>query len=113
MPLSNLHRFQHLRVSRTARHGEPSCKPALLLAVPDGIAGGSIRHNRTEITPELTAAFPATCTDLGSGQHFTAHNFALPFYHLPGDKLWPCTPGPGWHCCCSRHLRNSRGRSNV
>lgn len=114
MPLSYLQRFQQLRVARSAAHGEAPYKPALLLAVLDGIAAGSIQHNRIEITPELIAAFTAICTDLGSGQHFTAHNFALPFYHLTGDKFWHLHPWPGLELLLTssgsvrsfRHLRD-------
>ncbi|MBD2722822.1 HNH endonuclease [Hymenobacter armeniacus] len=90
-----LRRFQKLRVARTARHGEAPYKPALLLAVLDGIADGSIRDNRIEITPELIAAFTAICTDLSTGSHFTAANFALPFYHLTGDGFWHLHTWPG------------------
>ena len=88
-------RFQKLRVARSTRHGEAPYKPALLLAVLDGIAAGSIQGNRIEITPELIAAFTALCTDLGPSAHFTAANFALPFYHLTGDGFWHLHPWPG------------------
>jgi len=95
MPLSYSQRFQKLRVASSRRHGEAPYKPALLLAVLDGIAAGSIQDNHVEITPELIAAFTAICTDLGSSPHFTANNFALPFYHLTGDGFWHLHPWPG------------------
>jgi putative restriction endonuclease len=114
MPLSYFHRFQHLRVARSARHGEAPYKPALLLAVLDGIAEGSIRHNRIAITPELIAAFTAICTDLATGAHFTANNFALPYYHLGGDGFWQLHTWPGLELLLTksssvrsfRHLRD-------
>ena len=90
-----LRHFQKLRVSRSVRYGEAPYKPALLLAVLDGIAEGSIQDNRVEITPELIAAFTAICTDLSNSAHFTAHNFALPFYHLTGDGFWHLHTWPG------------------
>jgi putative restriction endonuclease len=92
-----LRRFQQLRVARSTRHGEAPYKPALLLAVLDGIAAGDIQDNRIAITPELIAAFTAICTDLGSSPHFTANNFALPYYHLGGEGFWQLHtwPRPG------------------
>lgn len=90
-----LRRFRQLRVARSRAHGEAPYKPALLLAVLDGIAEGSIRDNRIEITPELIAAFTANCANLGTSAHFTAANFALPFYHLTGDGFWHLHTWPG------------------
>ena len=90
-----LQRFQKLRVARSRQHGEAPYKPALLLAVLEGIAEGSIQGNRIEITPELLAAFRAICTDLGTSSYFGAGSFALPFYHLSGDGFWHLHPWPG------------------
>ena len=90
-----LRRFQKLRVATSRLHGEAPYKPALLLAVLEGIAEGSIQHNRIEITPELIAAFKALCTDLSASAGFTANNFALPFYHLQSDGFWHLHTWPG------------------
>ncbi|MBF9222602.1 hypothetical protein [Hymenobacter ruricola] len=89
-----LRRFQKLRVARTARHGEAPYKPALPLAVLDGIADGSIRDNRIEITPELIAAFTAICTDLSTGSHFTATHGSRPLAREGAAKNC-CTELPG------------------
>ena len=81
-------RFQKLRVASSRQHGEAPYKPALLLAVLEGIADSSIPDNRIAITPELIVAFKAICTYLGTSPLFTAANFVLPFYHLrPADEL--------------------------
>jgi putative restriction endonuclease len=90
-----LRRFQKLRVASSRLHGEAPYKPALLLAVLEGIAEGSIQDNRIEITAELIAAFKAICTDLGTSSQFTAQNFALPFYHLKSDGFWHLHTWPG------------------
>ena len=97
-----LHRFQHLRVARSRQHGEAPYKPALLLAVLEGIGEGSIQGNRIEITPELIAAFKAICTDLGTSALFTAANFALPFYHLRSDGFWHLHTWPGLEILLTR-----------
>jgi putative restriction endonuclease len=97
-----LRRFQQLRVARSTRHGEAPYKPALLLAVLDGIAAGDIQDNRIAITPELIAAFTAICTDLGSSPHFTANNFALPYYHLGGEGFWQLHTWPGLELLLTR-----------
>ncbi|HEX8656802.1 MAG TPA: HNH endonuclease [Hymenobacter sp.] len=88
-------RFQKLRVATSRQHGEAPYKPALLLAVLEGVADGSIADNRVEITPELIAAFKAICADLSTSAGFTAANFALPFYHLRSDGFWHLHTWPG------------------
>ena len=82
-----LTRFRKLRVSKRAGEEAPY-KPALLLAVLEGIEEGTIRDNRVVITPELLAAFQSNCRDLSTSGRFQANNFALPFYHLTGDGFW-------------------------
>ncbi|MCC3156297.1 HNH endonuclease [Hymenobacter sp. 15J16-1T3B] len=90
-----LHRFTHLRVARSRQHGEAPYKPALLLAVLDGIEDGSIQDNRIYITPELLAAFRSLCRDLSTSALFRANDFSLPFYHLSGDGFWHLRTLPG------------------
>lgn len=93
MPLTDyLRRFRKLRVATSRQHGEAPYKPALLLAVLEGIADGSIPDNRIEITPELIAAFKAICAGLSASPLFTAANFALPFYHLRSEGFWHLHP---------------------
>jgi putative restriction endonuclease len=84
---SYLTRFRKLKTSRLGGEEAPY-KPALLLAVLEGIEDGSIQDNQIRITPELLAAFQSNCRDLSTSGRFRANNFALPFYHLTGDKLW-------------------------
>ncbi|UYZ58169.1 HNH endonuclease [Hymenobacter latericus] len=95
MDCSYLHRFTHLRVARSRQHGEAPYKPALLLAVLDGIEDGSIQDNRVYITPELLAAFRSICRDLSTSALFRANDFSLPFYHLSGDGFWHLRTLPG------------------
>ncbi|WP_167855643.1 HNH endonuclease [Hymenobacter fodinae] len=90
-----LHRFTHLRVARSRQHGEAPYKPALLLAVLDGIEEGSIQDNCIYITPELLAAFRSLCRDLSTSALFRANDFFLPFYHLTGDGFWHLRTLPG------------------
>ncbi|WP_400193043.1 HNH endonuclease [Hymenobacter sp. B81] len=90
-----LHRFTHLRVASSRQHGEAPYKPALLLAVLDGIEDGSILGNRIYITPELLAAFRSLCGALSASALFKANDFSLPFYHLSGDKFWHLRTRPG------------------
>ncbi|WP_180754362.1 HNH endonuclease [Hymenobacter sp. DG01] len=90
-----LHRFTHLRVARSRQHGEAPYKPALLLAVLDGIEDGSIQDNHIYITPELLAAFRSLCRDLSTSALFRANDFSLPFYHLTGDGFWHLRTLPG------------------
>lgn len=87
-PLAHyLNRFRKLRTSRLAGEEAPY-KPALLLAVLEGIEQGSILGNHISITPELLAAFQSNCRDLSVSGRFRANNFALPFYHLTGEGFW-------------------------
>lgn len=88
-------RFQKLRVASTRAHGEAPYKPALLLAVIEGIEAGTITENRIEITAELIATFKTICQALSTSTHFTASNFALPFYHLASDGFWYLRTWPG------------------
>jgi putative restriction endonuclease len=60
-----LPRFCKLKVSRLSEEEAPY-KPALLLAVLEGIADGSIQDNQIVITPGLLAAFQSNCRDLST-----------------------------------------------
>ncbi|MCC2545927.1 HNH endonuclease [Hymenobacter sp. BT175] len=82
-----LTRIRKLKTSRLGGEEAPY-KPALLLAVLEGIQEGIILDNQIVITPELLAAFQSNCRDLSVSGRFRANNFALPFFHLTGDKLW-------------------------
>lgn len=99
MPLPSLDiyrsRFAKLRVARSRQHGEAPYKPALLLAVLDGIENDDIQNNCICITPELLAAFRSICRDLSTSALFRANNFSLPFYHLTSDGFWHLHTQPG------------------
>jgi putative restriction endonuclease len=87
-------RFRKLKTSRLGGEEAPY-KPALLLALLEGIEDGSIQDNRIIITAELLAAFQSNCRDLSVSGRFKANNFALPFYHLKGDGFWSLMPHQG------------------
>ena len=81
---------------------ESPYKPALLLAVLDGIEGnadGQIVDNRIYITAALIAAFKAYCELLRPGPAYAAAPFQLPFFHLQGrndaKRFWHLHPKPG------------------
>ncbi|MDF7812774.1 HNH endonuclease [Hymenobacter sp. YC55] len=88
-------RFRKLKTSRLGGEEAPY-KPALLLAVLEGVENGTISDNRIVITAELLAAFQSNCRDLSVSGRFRANNFALPFYHLKGDRFWHLQPFPGY-----------------
>ncbi|GAA3935662.1 hypothetical protein [Hymenobacter algoricola] len=71
-----LTRFRKLKTSRLGGQEAPY-KPALLLAVLEGIEDGSMLNNQIIITPELLAAFQSNCRDLSLSGRFRANNFAL------------------------------------
>ena len=74
---------------------ESPYKPALLLAVLEGIEEGLIRDNRVEITPELIAAFKAYCHLLRPGPEYSGCPFQLPFFHLRSSGFWHLHARPG------------------
>lgn len=74
---------------------ESPYKPALLLAVLEGVEEGLIRANQIEITPELIAAFKAYCHLLSPGPEYAACPFQLPFFHLQSSGFWHLQARPG------------------
>ncbi|WP_165822191.1 HNH endonuclease [Hymenobacter edaphi] len=95
-------RLTRLNVDSQLRAGvrvESPYKPALLLAVLDGVEGGQIADNRIAITPELIAAFKAYCELLSPGPEYRAAPFQLPFFHLQGRndarRFWFLHARPG------------------
>jgi len=107
--------FQKLRVASSRQHGEAPYKPALLLAVLEGVEAGTIRDNRILITPELIAGFKAICQDLSTSRLFTANSFALPFYHLTSDGFWHLRTWPGLEVLLtsSRSVKSFRNLREV
>jgi putative restriction endonuclease len=74
---------------------ESPYKPALLLAMLEGVDEGLIRNNCIEITPELIAAFNAYCQLLSPGPEYVACPFQLPFFHLQSSGFWHLQARPG------------------
>jgi len=70
-------------------------KPALMLAVLEGVEEGLIVGNRIAITPELIAAFKAYCQLLSPGPEYAARPFQLPFFHLQSSGFWHLHARPG------------------
>lgn len=96
--LHYLHKLTRLRVDTTYQEGvkiESPYKPALLLAVLEGVEEGLIQDNRILITPELIAAFKAYCHLLSPGPAYAASPFQLPFFHLRSSGLWHLHARPG------------------
>ena len=89
-------RFTRLQRNTAGGHGAPY-KPALLLAVLEGVENGSIRENQVWITPELIAAFRATCRLLNTSPLHRDYKLDLPFYHLSTEKaaFWHLHTRPG------------------
>lgn len=74
---------------------EAPYKPALLLAVLEGVEDGSIYGNQIRITPELIAAFKAYCRLLSPGPEYAACPFHMPFFHLQSSGCWHLQSRPG------------------
>jgi putative restriction endonuclease len=95
---SYLARLTKLRVDFQKVGGvrlESPYKPALLLAVLEGIEEQTIRDNRIAITPELITAFKAYCQLLSPGPKYAACPFQLPFFHLQSSGFWYLHAWPG------------------
>ncbi|MGI4733654.1 MAG: HNH endonuclease [Janthinobacterium lividum] len=91
-------RLTRLQVAARTLDGvrvEAPYKPALLLAVLEGVEEGAIRDNRIAITPELIAAFKAYCQLLSPGPAYAACPFQLPFFHLQSSNFWHLQARPG------------------
>lgn len=95
---SYLARLTKLRVDARTVGGvrlESPYKPALLLAVLEGVEEQTIRDNRIEITPELITAFKAYCQLLSPGPEYAGSPFQLPFFHLQSSGFWHLHARPG------------------
>jgi putative restriction endonuclease len=93
-----LARLTKLRVDAHTVGGmrlESPYKPALLLAVLEGVEERTIRDNRIKITPELITAFKAYCQLLSPGPEYAASPFQLPFFHLQCSGFWHLHARPG------------------
>jgi len=86
--------FKSLRPNNSNGEQKPY-KPALLLAVIEGIETGDIQHNRIYITPELIAAFRKYRELLGASKLYQLRHFVYPFYHLKSEAFWQLKTKPG------------------
>lgn len=87
MILRYLEDFQRLNTNAPNGKSRPY-KPALLLAVIEGIESGAIQNRRVYITPELIAAFRRQLIVLGATGAYQSRHFAYPFYHLKSENFW-------------------------
>lgn len=88
-----IHAFTHLR--RDSKKGGAPHKPILLLALIHEYESGRITDNRICITPESTHSFSVFWNQLVTTEH--DKSFALPFYHLSGERgnWWQLIPNAG------------------
>ncbi|MDZ7896576.1 MAG: HNH endonuclease [Arcicella sp.] len=88
-----IHAFTHLH--RSAKNGGAPHKPVLLLSIIQQYELGIIKNNRIFINPELTHSFSVHWNQLVTTNHKL--NFALPFFHLTGEKgnWWKLVPNLG------------------
>jgi len=98
MILRYIEDFQRLNTNTINRNSRPY-KPALLLAVIEGIESGAIQNRRVYITPELIAAFRMQLDALGTSGSYQTRQFAYPFYHLKSEGFW--------------HLKEKEGKKIV
>jgi len=80
---------------RDSKKGGAPHKPILLLAIIHEYELGRILDNKIFITPELTHSFSNFWNQLVTTDH--DQRFALPFYHLTGEKgyWWQLVPNAG------------------
>lgn len=88
-----IYAFTHLR--RDSKNGGAPHKPILLLSIIHEYELGRILDNRIFISPELTHSFSVYWNQLVITKHDS--RFALPFFHLTGEKgnWWKLIPNIG------------------
>ena len=77
--------MQKLRRGEKGAEGPAPHKPVLLLSVIDLINQGQIRDNKILPSPDLAETFLRYWSKIVVNR---ARNFAMPFFHLKGDKFW-------------------------
>lgn len=90
---SYLAKFQKLKRG-TTKYGPAPHKPVLLISLLQSFKSKQITSNQIFITPELVYLFNANWNTLVNTGHVC--KFALPFFHLKGDKFWHLVPKPGF-----------------
>ena len=78
----------------TTKYGPAPHKPVMLLSVLQSFQNKVIVNNQIYITPELVFLFKSNWANLVATDHVC--NFALPFFHLKGEKFWHLIPKPGY-----------------
>lgn len=76
------------------KYGLAPHKPVMLLSVLQGFESSLINENKIYITPELVFLFKSNWNSLIKTNHVC--NFALPFFHLKGEKFWKIIPKQGF-----------------
>ncbi|MGC4042263.1 MAG: HNH endonuclease [Armatimonas sp.] len=76
--------------NRHPRLGDAPHKPILLLAILDGIEGGSIRDNKVALTPELVATF-RRYWKLLVPENTWQERIIYPFRYLASEGFWELT----------------------
>ena len=85
-------KMQKLRRGEKGDEGPAPHKPLLLLSVIDLINQGHIYDNKIFPSPDLAETFLRYWSKIVVNR---ARNFAMPFFHLKGDKFWHLYPNPG------------------
>ena len=85
-------KMQKLRRGEKGSEGPAPHKPLLLLSVIDLIRQGQIHENRIFPSPGLAEMFLKYWSKIVVSR---APNFAMPFFHLKGDKFWHLYPNMG------------------
>ena len=95
-----LNAFKSLKQG-TTKYGKAPHKIIMLLSILQAFCNKLITENQLFISPELVLLFKSNWTTLVLTRHKC--NFALPFWHLRGDKFWHLYPKHGFEA--SLHLK--------
>ena len=85
-------KMQKLRRGEKGDEGPAPHKPLLLLVIIDFIRQGQIVENKIFPSPDLAETFLKYWTKIITNR---TPNFAMPFFHLKGDKFWHLHPNKG------------------
>ena len=85
-------KIEKLRRGEKGSEGPAPHKPILLLAVIDLIRQGQIHENKIFPSPNLAETFIKYWSKVVTNR---LPNFAMPFFHLKGDKFWHLYPNTG------------------
>ena len=78
-------KMEKLRRGEKKNEGPAPHKPLLLLSVIDLLRQGQILENKIFPSPDLAEVFLKYWSRVVVNR---THNFAMPFFHLQGDKFW-------------------------